>query len=185
MKSRTKILLTVLLATCFTMMVAAPAMALAKADYSGFGKGDDVLQFGDALAGNRLPAGGALIGDDFRLSGGSSGNAEPDDLNCPGEDGDDSGIVASFPPDDVNDGQDDPNNPGDSEGNEPPKIIENNEPRQPVTTTTPQTPPPPSTSVESGKLPNTGTQLILAGAVGLVIILVAYGARRAVTRRVR
>ncbi|MFA5801975.1 MAG: hypothetical protein WC911_05790 [Thermoleophilia bacterium] len=184
MKSRTKILLTILLATCFTMMIAAPAMALAKADYSGFGKGDDVLQFGDALTGNRLPAGGALIGDDFRLGGGSSGNAEPDDLNCPGEDGDDSGIVASFPPDDVNDGQDNPNNPGGSEENEPPKIIENNEPGQPVTTTTPQTPPP-STSVESGKLPNTGTQLILAGAVGLVIILVAYGARRAVTRRVR
>ncbi|MFA6001184.1 MAG: hypothetical protein WC828_03610 [Thermoleophilia bacterium] len=182
MKRKPKILLTMWLALCLTVMMAAPALAVSKADPSGYGKAAVEVRFGDSLTGNRLPVTTTLTGDDIRVGGGISGPAEPGDLNCPGEESDYSGVSALFPPEDENN---DPNNPGGSDGKEPPKITQNGNPGQPEITTTPQTPPPPATSTESGKLPNTGTQLILAGAAGLVIFLLAYGTRRAVARRVR
>ena len=128
MKSKVKILMMLCLAAVFTVMMATPAFAITKADNAGKGKVASEIMFGDSLMGERLPVGGALIDEDSVIS------------------------TAHFPPDDVNNpNEDNENPPGGSEGRKPPTVEVPGRTGQPGTTTTTETPPP-STNTSTGKL---------------------------------
>lgn len=104
--------------------------------------------------------------------GGSSGYSPSDEAENPGAGyPDDGGSEGYVPP-----GDEEYPDDGGSEGYHNPRTD-----NPPTTTTPPETTKTPPQS--SSKLPNTGTQMAIFAAIGLVVIATAYAVRRATGRR--